>query len=306
MPQKISILILTHNRADDLLALLESLSLQENMSQVLEEILILNNASDESYDHVEAYIRAHPELRVAYTWSDQNTGVTGGRNKLMQAAKGALLLTIDDDMVFSQRDALQRIAGLFEKPLFKDANTAIITIEVIYHSTGKVQVNAFPHKKFRKFHPKKQFLTYFFAGGANVMKREAVLATHAFPEYFFYGMEEYDLSYSLLKLGYAIGYDGSVSVEHKESPYGRQAHYKKLSMQWVNKSKVAWRYLPLIYFFSTALMWSFEYLHHAPLHPLYYFKSWLSICRIPFTEKRKTIQPSTLRYLRKVEARLWY
>src|SRR5690606_11031604 len=125
----------------------------------------------------------------------------------------------------------------------------------------------------------------FFAGGANIMKRSILEKTGYFPENFFYGMEEYDLCYRIIDAGYTIGYDGSVTIEHKESPYGRQANYKKLHMQWVNKSKVAYRYLPLIYFFSTAALWSFQYLKHAPARLGLYFKSWGEILMIPFTEK---------------------
>ena len=114
MPGTISILILTHNRADDLLALLQSLQLQEDKEKVLQEILILNNASTERYDQVQEYIGAHPELKVNYIWSDTNYGVARGGNKLMLEARGDILFTIDDDMEFPQRDALKRISGLFD------------------------------------------------------------------------------------------------------------------------------------------------------------------------------------------------
>lgn len=304
--EKISILILTHNRADDLLLLLQSLTLQTSLVAVLEEILILNNASTASYTAVEDFIGEHTELKVRYIYSEINHGVAGGRNKLMKIARGSLLLTIDDDMEFPQRDALVKISQLFLQPIFQKANTAVITVNVIYFDTKKVQQSVFPHKKYEKYKGKNQFLTLYFAGGANVMKRAILEKTGFFPENFFYGMEEYDLCYRILDQGYTIGYDNSITIEHKESPYGRQSNYKKLHMQWVNKSKVAWRYLPLIYFLSTALLWSVQYLMHAPLQLRYYFKSWAEILKIPFTEKRKPVKQNTLKYLRDVEARLWY
>lgn len=306
MVATISILILTHNRAADLLALLQSLSCQQGLPTVLCEILILNNASTESYNEVEAFINAHPELKVDYIISPENTGVARGRNRLMQKAKGDLLLTIDDDMEFPQPDALMRMAQVFDKSFFQDNNTAVVTVRVIYHSTKQVQETVFPHKKFDKYSGLPQFLTLYFAGGANLMKRSILKHTGLFPENFFYGMEEYDLCYRILDAGYSIGYEDSITIEHKESPQGRQANYKKLQMQWLNKSIVAWRYLPLHYFLSTAFMWSFQYLMKAPMHIATYFATWYKIIGIPFREKRKVIKQQTLAYLKKVEARLWY
>jgi len=306
MQRKISVLVLTYNRPHDLLLMLQSLALQDGLEDVLEEILILNNASTESYEEVLSYIRDQQKLRVNYIFSDINHGVAGGRNKLMKLAKGAVLFTIDDDMEFPQRDALKRISLLFDNPLFLQSNTAVITLRVIYHSTKQVQETVFPHKKYHKYKDRKQFLTLYFAGGANVMRREILDETGYFPENFFYGMEEYDLCYRILDAGYTIGYDDSITIEHKESPYGRQANYKKLYMQWVNKSKVAWRYLPFIYYCSTSLLWSLQYLAHAPSHVGYFVKGWRDVLRIPFTEKRKRVKATTLHYLQKVEARLWY
>ena len=165
MPGTISILILTHNRADDLLALLQSLQLQEDKERVLQEILILNNASTERYDQVQEYIGAHPELKVNYIWSDTNYGVARGRNKLMLEARGDILFTIDDDMEFPQRDALKRISGLFDQPFFRENQTAVITLRVIYFSTKEVQETVFPHKQYERYRDRKQFLTLYFAGG---------------------------------------------------------------------------------------------------------------------------------------------
>jgi len=306
MKDKISILILTHNRANDLLALLQSLSQQASIDEVLEEILILNNASTESYNQVTNFISENPQLRTNYIFSELNHGVAKGRNMLMKAAKGDVLFTIDDDMEFPQTDALLRISTLFHQPFFTESNTAVITLRVIYYSDKQVQKTVFPHKKYEKFKDKHRFLTLYFAGGANIMKRSILKQTGYFPENFFYGMEEYDLCYRILDEGYTIGYDDSVTIEHKESPYGRQANYKKLHMQWVNKSKVAWRYLPLRYFLSTSFLWSFQYLMNAPTHLGLYFNGWSEIFKVPSTEKRKRVKNATLRYLKNVEARLWF
>ncbi len=306
MPDRISIQIITYNRPADLLELLINLSKQNRIDEVLEEILILNNASTESYDTVISYVNAHPEIKARYIWSDVNLGVAKGRNKLTQVAKGKLLLNIDDDMVFTDNDDIAKLAALFDEPFFKEANTGIITFRVIYYENNEVQITAFPHKMYDKYKSKSRFLTAYFAGGAHIMKAEVMQKTGPYPTDFHYGMEEYDLAYRMLDVGYTIGYDNSVTVAHKESALGRPPNYRKLQMQWINKSKVAWRYLPFKYFVTTSVSWAFQYLRISKGHLGTFFASWWEIVKIPFTEKRHTVSKSTLEYLRKVEARLKY
>jgi GT2 family glycosyltransferase len=306
MPQRISILIITWNRPADLLELLMNLNDQQYKDEVLEEILILNNASTESYREVVDYVNNTPTLKATYIDSPENLGVARGRNKLIPIARGELLLSIDDDMAFTKPDDLFQLASLFEKPFFKEANTGIITFRVLYYENHQVQITAFPHKQYDKYKVHPQFLTYYFAGGAHIMRKEVIDKTGLYPEDFHYGMEEYDLAYRVLDAGYTMGYDNTVTVLHKESPLGRQPNYKKLHMQWVNKSKVAWRYLPFRYFVSTAASWGVQYLRMAKGHLGTFFLSIWQILQIPFTEKRKVIGKQALEYLRNVEARLNY
>lgn len=306
MPDRISILIITYNRCNDLLELLVSLKAQANKDEVLEEILICNNASTESYQPVIDYVEANPDLKATYIWSEVNLGVSKGRNKLIPMAKGNLLLSIDDDMAFINPGDLKQLASLFEDPFFKETNTGIITFRVIYYENKEVQVTAFPHKQYDKYSAYPRFHTYYFAGGAHIMKKELMDKTGLYPTDFHYGMEEYEISYRALNAGYTIGYDNRVTVMHKESPLGRPATYRKLQMQWINKSKVAWRYLPFRYFVSTAFGWSLQYLRISKGHLGAFISSWWQIFKIPFTEKRHTVSKATLEYLRKVEARLKY
>ena len=90
-------------------------------------------------------------------------------------------------------------------------------------------------------------------------------------------MEEYDLSYRILGAGYGIVYDDRVVILHKESPAGRLPNKDKLRGMWVNKSKVAWKYLPKKYFYSTALLWSYEYLRKTGFNFTGWSKGWSEV-----------------------------
>jgi GT2 family glycosyltransferase len=119
-------------------------------------------------------------------------------------------------------------------------------------------------------------------------------------------MEEYDLAYRVLDAGYTITYSDKIIMLHKESPLGRKPKKEKLLMMWVNKSNVAWRYLPKKYFYSTAFMWSLQYLKETGFDLAGFFTGWKKISRIPGSVQRTTIQPGTLAFLKEVKARLWY
>jgi hypothetical protein len=93
---------------------------------------------------------------------------------------------------------------------------------------------------------------------------------------------------------------------HKESPAGRKPKKEKLQMMWLNKSKVAYRYLPKIYFYSTAVMWSLQYLKETGFHLPGFFSGWGKLFAIPGKEKRTPINKKTFQYLKQVNARLWY
>ena len=297
-------ILITYNRPDDLLALLKNISQLDNISGLLEEIILVNNASTTDYSEVERFITANPHLPIVYHYSSENLGVARGRNFAIQKSTAPILIMLDDDAELQNSDALVRLAEEFDKPSPKPL--AIVSFKVLYYDTREMQQNAFPHKRFNEYKDKSYFETYYYAGGAHAITKEALGKVGSYPTDFFYGMEEYDLSYRLLNAGYSIVYSDSVVMLHKESPLGRKPKNEKLRMMWLNKSKVAWRYLPKKYFYSTAMMWSFQYLKITKFNVPGFLKGWKQISGIPKSEKRTPLKPVTINYLKKLHARLWY
>lgn len=306
MKSELSILIITYNRPEDTLELLQNLYKQNDWNSVLLEIILLNNASTQSYAIVENFIAQHPAFPIRYIPHNENLGVARGRNFLVERAQGQQLLVLDDDVIFDNEDALVTIAGLFQKPQFTQNNTAVITLNIHYFDSNERQLTAFPHKKKSKYADKEWFLTSYFIGAAHLMKRELFDKTGVYPTDFFYGMEEYDLGYRIIDAGYSIGYDASVKILHKESPLGRIPGKERQRSFWYNKAKVHWRYLPKKYFYSAALLWSFHYLKKTGGDLPGFFSVWKDIIRIPKYEKRNPISKYALEYLRKTEAQLLF
>lgn len=103
----ISIIIPTHNRADQLRRAIESvLSLKENSAQ-FEFVVVDNNSTDFTKSLVESYSR-----HARYVF-EPRTSFTRARNTGAQHASGEILLYLDDDVVV-QEGSLQKIERIFE------------------------------------------------------------------------------------------------------------------------------------------------------------------------------------------------
>jgi GT2 family glycosyltransferase len=306
----LSFIIITYNRPDDTLELLQNIRQLEKAEELLQEIIIVNNNSAADYSPVKNYITSQTGFPFQFIESKENLGVAKGRNYAIQFATAPILILLDDDAVLQNKDALMQVINAFENPpadsRFTNRMPAIVSFKVLYYDTLQMQVNALPHKQFDKYKNKPAFYTYYYAGGAHAIKREVLQQAGNYPEDFFYGMEEYDLSYRILDKGYSIIYSDKIVMLHKESPQGRKPTHDKLKMMWVNKCTVAWRYLPEIYFFSTAMLWSLEFFRKAGFDFSTWFKGWKEIFAIPKKVKRQAIKIETLQYLNETNARIWY
>ena len=299
---KIAIIIITYNRPADMLALAMNIEKLSSKKELLEEIIIVNNNSTESYDAVKSFIQENPSTPFKYIESKENLGVSRGRNFAIEQSKAPILVLIDDDAEFQDTDALKRI----NEAVIENPHAGILAMKILYFQNSQFQLNAFPHKSFEKRKHLQSFETYYFAGCGNIIVKEAFDIAGPFPTDFFYGMEEYDLSYRVLDAGYTIKYIANIVLLHKESPEGRQTKSDKIRGMWVNKTKVAWRYLPMPCYFTTAIMWSMFFLLNSKFDLIGFINGWLAIVTIPFKEKRNKVSKLSEEYLNKVEARILY
>ena len=299
---KIAIIIITYNRPADMLALAMNIEKLSSKKELLEEVIIVNNNSTESYDEVKSFIQENPATPFKFIESKENLGVSRGRNFAIEQSTASILVLIDDDAEFQDFDVLERInTSVNENP-----NAGILAMKILYFQNKEFQINCFPHKSFEKRKNQHIFDTYYFAGCGNIIIKEAFDKTGPFPTDFFYGMEEYDLSYRVIDAGYTIKYIANIVLLHKESPEGRQTKSDKLRGMWVNKTKVAWRYLPMSSYFTTAIMWSMFFLLNSKFDLIGFINGWAAIVTIPFNEKRNKVSNLSQEYLNKVEARILY
>jgi GT2 family glycosyltransferase len=301
----VAFVIITYNRPEDMLELLKNIVQLDKSEELVEEVIVVNNASTADYTAIEKYVQSIKHLKINYILSPENLGVARGRNFAIQKSTAPILIMLDDDAILQNKDCLEQLVQEF-KTNNTERPKAIVSFKVLYYETLQMQKNALPHKQFNTYKDKSFFETYFYAGGAHAIRRHVLNEIGSYPEDFFYGMEEYDLSYRILDKGYSIVYSDKIVMLHKESPLGRKPKAEKLMMMWVNKSKVAWRYLPKKYFYTTAILWSFYYLLTSGGHLKGYITGWGKIVQIPKTVQRNKVKKETLSYLKTLHARLWY
>ena len=299
---KIAIIIITYNRPADMLALAMNIEKLSSKKELLEEVIIVNNNSTESYDEVKLFIQENPSTPFKFIESKENLGVSRGRNFAIEQSKAPILVLIDDDAEFQDVDVLECI----NNSVNENPNAGILAMKILYFQNSQFQLNAFPHKSFEKRNHLQSFDTYYFAGCGNIIVKEAFDKAGPFPTDFFYGMEEYDLSYRVLDAGYTIKYIANIVLLHKESPEGRQTKSDKIRGMWVNKTKVAWRYLPMPSYFTTAILWSIFFLLNSKFDLIGFIKGLVAIVTIPFNEKRNEVSKLSQEYLNKVEARILF
>ncbi|RYY60598.1 MAG: glycosyltransferase family 2 protein [Chitinophagaceae bacterium] len=300
----LSFLIITYNRPGDMLELARNITLLDKAEELLEEIIVINNCSTENYEDAEEFM-LRSSLPFRYSIAPENLGVARGRNYALAQGTAPLVIMLDDDAVLQNKNCLVNLVDEFSRP-DTTRPKAIISFRVLYYDTLEMQKNALPHKRFSEFRDKAFFETYYYAGGAHAIRRDVIERLGAYPAGFFYGMEEYDLSFRILDAGYSIVYSDRITMLHKESPLGRKPKKEKIRMMWVNKSIVAYRYLPTRYFLSTAFMWSLFYLRSTGFNLSGFFKGWNAVSKIRNNEKKQLISKQTLTYLRSLDARLAY
>ncbi|MFH0831022.1 MAG: glycosyltransferase [Parcubacteria group bacterium] len=239
----VSYIILTRNRAKDLA---ENLTLLGRQNYRPSETIVVINGPDQETGAL--LLRQFSWVRVIL--SQQNRGVAGGRNLGIQAARGEILVFIDDDASFRDERATERIVQYFK---IKVALGVLAFSERSYFAP-----ETFLHWGFPGRLPERDganhFETYYFAGAGHAIRARALKQTGLYPERYFYSTEEKDLAYRMLECGYEIWYTPNVRVYHKVTPAGR--NYDRDYLELRNHYWFSMRLLPWPQAVAYALFWT--------------------------------------------------
>ena len=93
---RLSLVIATYNRAEQLMVTLGSVAMQSAEAKSWECIVVDNNSSDDTRQRVEAFQRKHSDLNIRYIF-EPNQGLSHARNAGIMASHGDIVAFIDDD-----------------------------------------------------------------------------------------------------------------------------------------------------------------------------------------------------------------
>jgi GT2 family glycosyltransferase len=218
----LALCLICHDRPDELRTALAS-------AHGFDEIVVLDMASDPPLGRTEG---------ATVLRSDENVGVTAGRNRLVRAAASDVVVFLDDDAVF--RGAAH--AATIRECFARDPGLGVLAFRIV-RASGESRSLEYPFRGKADETGDARPCSYFL-GGAAAVRRSAFLAVGGFDDRYRYSTEEIDLSFSLERDGWSLWYEPAVVVEHRPSLHGRALAPRVPASRLRNRLLLVRRHLP--------------------------------------------------------------
>ncbi len=220
----LSIITVNYNGVDDTCALIDTIPFDEYSL----EVIVVDNAS--ARDEATVIEQRYPQVTVIR--SERNLGFAGGNNLGIRAARGRYLFFINNDTLLyrSPQQPTDGLRRLLER-LDSDDTVGAVCPKIRFASEGHpIQFAGYTplspvtmrnraigfgeadRGQYDTAHP-----TPYAHGAAMLVRRDAIGRAGMMPECYFLYYEELDWSMMLRRAGYAIWYDPSLTIYHKES-----------------------------------------------------------------------------------------
>jgi GT2 family glycosyltransferase len=193
-----TVAIVTKDRRDELRQALESALSQDGAI----EILVVD---DGSTDGTAEMVRAeYPRVRVERF--DSSAGLVVRRNEAARLARARVIVSIDDDAVFSGTGTVAQTLRDFDHP-----RIGVVAIPYIDVRSGSGENQRAPYASGC-------WVTATFRGTAYAVRRDLFLALGGFRETIFHQGEEADFSLRMLAAGFLVRLGRGDPIHHFESP----------------------------------------------------------------------------------------
>lgn len=295
----VSYVVATYNRRDELERTLETV-----LAQTYEhyELIVVSNSDDGTSDLFRDGAKFDRE-EIRYFHMKGRMGPPRARNYGYEKARGEIIVSVDDDALFTADDAVERVVERFEA----EPDLGVLAFKSVNSDTGEVPTAEFPHRNNDK--PiDKPFDTTYFVGVGHAIRREALEDAGAYPGDFLYSGEELDLSFRIIDAGYRILYFPEVTVEHLHAQSGRLEDSEVIRLTLENRIRTSIRNLPWRYVIVSTVLWTGYVLYLARLDPRPVIYAYTSVLRSlgDLLDQRSPVSSETLEYLREHGGRLYY
>lgn len=270
---KISVIIVTRNRKEDLRSTIISYSSQTYLDK---EIIVVDNGSDDGTR--EMMSNDFPD--IDYTWLPDNFDIRS-LNIAVSRSKGDILWRTDDDSYPESSDAFEKIISIFSK----NEDIDIVCSEDIEVTDGNKIWEWYPHKVDKINIPEKGYQSHIFPGTGAGIRRRVFNKIGGFWEF---GFEELDFCTRAILAGFKIRYFPNIRTLHFASRNNRipDDRWVKINKQLV---RYQWKYMPVGTAFGRTLLFIFT----ATLEAVYkriklsaYFEGILGMMSVAFMAYR--------------------
>jgi glycosyltransferase involved in cell wall biosynthesis len=217
------VVIVTKDRRDDALRAVRSAVGQRPVP----EVLVLDDGSSDGT--AEAVRAAFPEVRVERR--ERSKGLVVRRNEAAELASAPIIVSIDDDAVFTTDRIVAATVSEFEDP-----RVGAVAMPYIDLPQGEQVLQQAPADDGI-------FVTHRFRGTAHALRRDLFLALDGYRGMLFQQAEEPDFSIRLLDAGYVVRLGRADPVRHFASPK------RDLERIWLyecrNEVLFAWHNVPM-------------------------------------------------------------
>jgi len=285
---KISIIILTYNREQELRKVIQNV-LAQSYKDI--EIIIINN-------DISKKLKLNYPQTKCYD-QKENLGVPAGRNLGASKATGDLFVFLDDDAFFVGKDNFQTILKKFEDP-----SIGALAFKVENFNYKQVIKAEFPHPDLSK--QDEEFLVGRVVGCGHVF-RKSIFEEGYDKNLKRFWHEELDLCYNIINKGYKILYCPDLFIIHKPATSGRLPSKEKYYNFIYNRVYIVVKHLPFIYCVPHLLAWSYMFFKQA--WQTKFFKILFSAGYRGFVDglkNRRVLNKQAIKYLKKAKGRLYY
>jgi GT2 family glycosyltransferase len=204
----VTISILNYQRRETLRLALEA-ALGQRYPRL--EVLVVDNASTDGSDRLVE--QEFPGVRLIRL--HENIGCAA-RNAGVAAAKGEIVVTLDNDVLLDDPDAVSRRTEVVARhPSAGCVNFLILDAE------GRLSLRDWCHPRDWRGFAERQFFTHYVLEGASAFRRDAFERLGGYWAPLFIGHEGVDLALRMLDAGYDLLYTPDVKVRHLVSPEAR-------------------------------------------------------------------------------------
>jgi GT2 family glycosyltransferase len=196
----VSISILNYQRRDALRRSLESARAQDYPV----EILAVDNASTDG--SAEMVLDEFPDVRLVRL--PENIAAAA-RNAGVAAAKGDIVVTIDNDVLFGTPHDVTTALRVFER----HPRAAVVNFMIV-GPDGRLCRRDWCHPRDADAWGETEFPTDYVLEGASACRRQAFLDAGGYWPPFFIGHEGWDLGFRMLDAGHELVYTPEVRVHH--------------------------------------------------------------------------------------------